>query len=351
MTVAGVMSGSSLDGLDIAIVHFEKEDQWQLLWSAAVPYSTDWVQRLRSYTQLSAIDYIRFKSEYSYYIGKLLRKAFSEYQGKIDYVSFHGHTIIHLPNEGITEQIGNGGIIAAMLNLATLTDFRVQDVARGGVGTPLAPLVEITLFKGHQYYLNLGGIANLSIMNADGHVIAYDVCPCNQVLNHYSQLKGKDFDSGGEMARNGSLDRSLLAFLDSIPYLAQEPPKSLDNNWIVESFIPRFPHCNAEDALHTYTHWMAKSIAHEVGYGDAPSSLMSTGGGTHNTYFMQVLEEQLADKNCSLYIPDTDLIDYKEAMLMALLAKNYLENRSNVLSSVTGASSDTIGGALYKIPQ
>jgi len=297
------MSGSSLDGLDIAIVEFGSENEWKLLWSHDLTYSEDWVLRLKKYQTLSATEYIQLSFDYSYLIGHTLSKALPQYPGEIDYLSFHGHTLMHLPEKGITEQIGNGGIIAALVGIPTITDFRTQDVAKGGVGTPLAPLVELNLFSGYDYYLNLGGIANITKLTNIDDIIAYDVCPCNQVLNYYSNLKGKDFDEDGNMARSGSRLDEVENYLDTIPFFSLPPPKSLDNNWIINNVIPNFPGGKIEDVLHSYTHWMANCIAKEVDVQSNPTSMMVSGGGAHNTYFMACLKSELIKRDCGLYIP------------------------------------------------
>lgn len=349
MVIAGVMSGSSLDGLDIAIVEYNSNNSWDLLWTYDQAYSEEWVERLKNYQELSAVKYITLKSDYSKYISNLLLEAFALFKGKIDYVSFHGHTLMHLPDKGITEQIGNGGILAARLGISTITDFRIQDVIKGGVGTPLAPLVELNLFKGYDYYLNLGGIANITSIKSEGDISAYDVCPCNQVLNYFSNKVGKAYDDSGSLARKGAKDTALINFLDTVSYFQLDPPKSLDNNWIMEEFVPKIPSGNVEDILHTYCNWMAKCIADEVAEIKESTSLMVSGGGAHNVYFMECLQISLAKKNCNLFIPSKKIIDYKEAILMSLMAYKYLQGEKNVLSSVTGASSDSIGGALYKV--
>lgn len=349
MIIVGVMSGSSLDGLDIAVVQFNEKTDWKILWTYDTPYSKDWVERLKKYSQLSATEYILFKSAYSKYIGELLKDALSSYSEPVDYISFHGHTLMHLPEKGITEQIGNGGVLAALLKIPTITDFRTQDVTMGGVGTPLAPLVEINLFPGHDYYLNLGGIANITKFGLSKNIIAYDVCPCNQVLNYYSNLVGKGYDEEGNLARKGAKNEDVVEFLNSIPYFRLEAPKSLDNNWIIDEMIPNMPTGKVEDMLHTYCNWMSSCIANEVGVNKDKTSMMVSGGGVHNTYFMECLKRELGKINCELHIPSNSIIDFKEAILMSLMACKYLKGKSNVLSAVTGASSDSIGGALYKV--
>ena len=349
MVIAGVMSGSSLDGLDIAVVEYSSNNSWNLLWTHDRAYSHEWVKKLKNYQHLSAVEYIALKCDYSKYIGTLLLEAFSAYGRNVNYISFHGHTLMHLPEKGITEQIGNGGILAALLGIPTITDFRIQDVTKGGVGTPLAPLVELSLFKGHDYYLNLGGIANITLIESDVVTHAYDVCPCNQVLNHYSNKLGKAYDEGGSMARRGTKNTDLIDYLSTVSYFRLDTPKSLDNNWIVKEFIPNIPTGKIEDILHTYCNWMAKCIADQMVEKGNTTSLMVTGGGAHNTYFMECLQASLASKNCNLFIPSKEIIDFKEAILMTLMANKYLLGEINVLSNVTGASSDSIGGAMYKV--
>ncbi|MDF1694529.1 MAG: anhydro-N-acetylmuramic acid kinase [Saprospiraceae bacterium] len=351
MIVAGVMSGSSLDGLDVAIVRLDGEGDWSLCATYACPYNDTWVRNLKEYEKLSAVEYIAFKVDYSKYVSELLKDMLSEFNGSIDYISFHGHTLMHLPHDHITEQIGNGGILAAILGIPTITDFRIQDVQKGGVGTPLAPLVERDLFSGYDYYLNLGGIANITYVEEKVIQLAYDVCPCNQVLNHFSNTLGREYDEGGLLARSGSFLSSVIDFLQTFPFFKTPPPKALDNNWIKKDFIPGFPSGKAEDLLHTYTKWMADCIANEIHEDGNPKTLFVSGGGAHNSYFMECLQIALKDRNCDLKIPSKEIIDFKEAILMSLLAYKYVTDQVNVLCSVTGAHSDSIGGALYKVPQ
>lgn len=346
MIIAGVMSGSSLDGLDIAIVEFV-DSEWSIIDTIALPYSPIWEDRLRKYYSLSALEYIAFKYDYAHYIGQELKSAFIKSQNKVDYISFHGHTLVHDPSAGYTEQIGNGGIIAGITGISTLTDFRSQDVALGGVGTPLAPFFDVNYVEGYTYYLNLGGIANITSLAA-GSIAAYDICPCNQVLNYYSNILGFPYDNGGEIASNGKYCQDISDYFSSYTYFEKPAPKSLDNNWIREVFIDGIPEGSPEDTLHTYCVWMANCISEQI-KSDSKSKLYSTGGGSLNTFFMSQLRGALEKKNCELIVPNREMIDFKEAILMAALAKNYLDGKTNVLSEVTGASRDSIGGALYKI--
>jgi len=345
MTIAGVMSGSSLDGLDIAIVDLKRNGSWELKDTFAMAYDNEWIERLQQFHTLSASEYVKLKYDYSYLIGGMLKDIFSD-QNTPEYISFHGHTLMHSPENGFTEQIGNGAILANITGVPTITEFRNGDIARGGQGTPLAPIVEVSLFKGYDYYLNLGGIANITKVTSK-KVVAYDICPCNQVMNHFSQILNQEYDKGGELAKNGTYRLSISKYLDTISYFSQAPPKSLDNNWIRKEFIPHLPNENPQDVMHTYARWMANHISKQVESND--SKMLVSGGGTHNTFFIQLLKEALNKKNCILEIPSKEIIDFKEAILMTVLAQKYLTNESNVLSSVTGSKKDTIGGALHKV--
>jgi len=348
MIIAGVMSGSSLDGLDVALVRFDDSNQdWLLLETYARDYTEAWVDRLRNYYELSAPAYVRLKYDYSHLIGDMLQQVLGRSSYEVDYISFHGHTLMHHPELGFTEQIGNGGIIAGITNVPTLVDFRNQDIALGGVGTPLAPLADVELFKGYDYYINLGGIANVTAVDGD-QIAAYDLCPCNQVLNHYSLLLGHPYDDGGQMARSGEFIQPVADYFQSFDFWSRPAPKSLDNNWIRTELIPDIPAGSARDILHTYVVWMADCIARQLDI-DRSCTMLVTGGGAHNTFFMEQLRLRLAPQGCKIDAVGGDIIDYKEAILMALLAKKYLSDQSNVLSQVTGASRNSIGGALYKI--
>jgi anhydro-N-acetylmuramic acid kinase len=346
MIIAGVMSGSSLDGLDVALVRFNG-DEWRVVSTFCSEYTDKWVQRLKDYHLLSASEYIEFKFEYSRYIGEILTSIFDNTEEKIEYISFHGHTLVHKPADGYTEQIGNGGIIAGITGIPTIVDFRTQDVALGGVGTPLVPFLELTYLHGYDYYLNLGGIANIT-RSRNHEISAYDICPCNQVLNHFSQARGMKYDKDGMMASSGAYIEALDAYFSDHPYFESKPPKSLDNNWIREVFIPGIGKYKIEDILNTYCKWMANSIADQVDMS-FDSRLYCTGGGTHNLYFISLLKTALKERKCELVVPSREMIDYKEAILMSALAKHYIDGKHNVLSSITGASKDSIGGAMYKV--
>lgn len=346
MRIAGVMSGSSLDGVDVAIVDFLSISEWEIVSCHLIPYTHEWVDRLRGYYELSARDYIAFQYAYSYYLANLLKPVIKE--KSVELVSVHGHTLLHDPKRGFSEQIGNGAIISAKTGVPCVTDFRNGDMALGGQGTPLAPIVDQILYSGHDYYLNLGGIANITIIR-DNNISAYDICPCNQVLNHFSQKLGHEYDKGGQLARSGQKRDDLISYFDSWSYFSAPPPKSLDNNWIREQFIAGIPNVRIVDIVHSLSFWMTDAIANQIiTIHGVAQSMLCTGGGTHNHFLVELLSERLAARGCQLVVPDAEVIDYKEAVLMALLGHLYITDQRNVLGSVTGALRNSIGGALYK---
>lgn len=347
MLIAGVMSGSSLDGLDVALVSFEQEGQWSIVDTYARKYPADWVGKLKKYHLCTALQYIELKYQYSYLIGNMLNDILSANSHQVDLVSFHGHTLTHNPESGYTEQIGNGGIISALTKTSVITDFRNADIASGGVGTPIAPIADQELFPGYRYYLNLGGIANITSIKS-GEISAYDICPCNQILNFYANRLGEEFDRSGKLAYSGQYISEIEHYLNNIVYFKSPSPKSLDNNWIRTEFLPNIPEADPKDVLHTYTNWMAHCIADQVKREDSQSKLLATGGGAHNIYFIDQLTKALDVKNCQVVVPSKNIVDNKEAILMALMGYKYLVHQPNVLGQVTGADIDTLGGALHK---
>jgi len=340
------MSGSSLDGLDMAVIDI-KESGYQLLHTATTPLSTDITERLKAYNSLSPLEYIKLEKDFS----KSLAQSIITFLAPLDYhvslIGVHGHTIVHIPNEGLTIQLGNGGIISAMTGIDTITDFRIQDITKGGEGTPLVSIADINLFSGYDYYLNLGGIANITC-TTNGNLIAYDICPCNQVLNHLSKkYYDLPYDDKGKIARSGKLIKDYIKEIDSFDYWNKKAPKSLDNNWIKQEFIANVDNSpSAENQLNTMTRWIAEKIAAAITEND--TSVYITGGGAYNTFLIECLETLTSEQNIDLIIDDQKIVDYKEAILMAYLAYLRITTQHNVLSQVTKAESNSIAGAYYK---
>lgn len=348
MNVAGVMSGSSLDGLDIAVVRFLNQG-YELLECTTIPLSQSWKSRLEGFDGLSTLEFLKLEKDFSSYLGETILTYLQTISTKVDLLGVHGHTIVHTPEDGLTHQLGHGGIISAITKVDTVTDFRMQDVSKNGVGTPLVSILEHTLLSGYDYYLNLGGIANIT-KTIDNSILAYDICPCNQVLNFIAKnYAGVPYDNNGEMARNGSVVHGVLEDIDFEDYQNATAPKSLDNGWIKDHFINRMKEVKSpEDYLSTITHWIAEQISNQIESTDQEREILITGGGAYNSYLIELISDNIKQKNCKVIIPEPALIDFKEAILMAYMAILRVQGKHNVLSTVTHADSDTIAGAYYK---
>jgi len=357
----GLMSGSSLDGLDIAYVEFElRENQisnWQLLIADTIPLSEQWQVRLHNLPSQSAINFAKTNTFFAHYMGDLVNNFIAKHQIDPDFIASHGHTIYHYPDKRMTVQIGDGGALAAITGYPVINDFRTQDIAINGEGTPIAPIADKLLFEGYDFYLNIGGIANISC-NANGKFIAFDIAPANQVLNAIAQQLDLDFDKDGYIASQAEVDNNLLEELTALEYFKKPYPKSLDNVWIRQQVLPIvFNHENSWDnKLNTVTQLLAqqtvlsiKDIIAKENLSKNQYSLLTTGGGTKNKFLIDCINHYSLEKlNIDITVPDEKIIDYKEAILMALMGVLRIENIPNCISSVTGAKWDTIGGAIYQ---
>jgi len=351
----GVMSGSSLDGLDIAFAEFqENAGKWsyEIKNAACYEYGEDWIEKLKKATSLSAKDYQLLHAAYGHYIGeqinKFIRDNNLQYQTAL--ISSHGHTTFHYPEQKMTAQLGEGSAIAAETQLPVVTDLRSMDLAFGGQGAPIVPIGEKFLMGDYQYFLNLGGIANISF-NVE-HYTAFDICAANRVLNMLANETGKEFDTGGEMARAGKINDALFQNLNALDYYRQPFPKSLANEFGTEIVYPliRDSGCEIKDALRTYVEHIVIQIKNSISNSRLithDSRLLATGGGVFNTFLIERLKDQLKELNVEVIIPNEDLAKFKEALIMAFMGVLRWRQEYNVLSSVTGAARDSIGGALW----
>lgn len=357
MKILGLMSGSSCDGVDAAICKFweeEEELKYELLNTASFQFSTELKEALENSAQLDLPKLKSLEAKFSKFLSTKVNDYIRD-AGTIDYLASHGHTVLHQPAESYTLQIGLGSIISAETGIPTICDFRSLDMAYGGQGAPVAPIADKYLFAGHRFYLNLGGIVNISSL-VDDKIVGYDIAPCNQMLNALSNIKGLDYDDGGKLAASGRLNDKLLQNLLSHEYLSQGYPKSLDNSWVQSNFTnPTLAFDDTvENKLYTSVEFMAIAIADELkkisaseNVSIANSTVFCTGGGAFNNHLMNRIgfhSEQLGVKTV---IPETDIIEYKEAMLMALMGYLRLKEQPNCLASVTGASKDCSGGVIY----
>ena len=355
------MSGSSLDGLDISYCQYttsEEHVNWELLQAETIEYPQKWVTRLGKLPYQDALVFAKTNTYFGHYLGELVNQFIHKHKIDPDFVSSHGHTIFHYPDKRITVQIGDGAALAAITGLPVINDFRTQDIAIDGEGTPLAPAADRYLFPGHDFYMNIGGISNITC-NINGRYIAFDISPANQVLNFLAEQLDMDFDRDGEVARSGKMDEKLLAVLNDFDYFEKRYPKSLGNGWIRETFIPTFIRFDSswEDKLHTATRQIAvqtaksmQAICLKEGLSKSQYELFITGGGALNCYLIECIQEETNKLGITtnIKLPSKSIIDFKEAILMGLLGVLRVENRPNCFKSVTGARRDTIGGAIHQ---
>lgn len=344
------MSGTSLDGLDIAFCTFSHDKgKWaySIVNAETNKYNPDWSLKLKNAHQLTGEKLVHLHSEYGELLGKKVSVFIKKYKIKsVDFVSSHGHTIFHNPQKGYTFQIGNGASIAAESGLKVVCDFRTIDVALKGQGAPLVPIGDRLLFSEFNFCLNLGGFSNISFESGKKR-IAFDICPVNTVLNYLSSAKGKSYDKGGAMARSGQVSATLLKKLNGLAYYKTNKPKSLGREWLESYFLPiiNSSSISIEDKLATVTEHVAIQVARVIEGSTNRGKVLVTGGGAHNSYLISKLKEKLPSHN--IIVPSYDLVNYKEALVFAFLGVLKIENRINTLCSVTGATIDSRGGVVY----
>lgn len=355
--VIGVMSGSSLDGLDIAFVELHANSgKWDfdIIKAETVPYSGEWVEKLRNAIHLDTKNYLLLHSEYGHYIGRQVKDFIERHNlsYKVALVSSHGHTTFHIPPY-MTAQLGDGSAIAAETGLPVISDLRALDLAYGGQGAPIVPVGEKLLLSDYQFLLNIGGIANISVSHPTEY-IAYDVCPANRVLNMIVAKKGLTFDDGGSIASTGHVNTGILQDLNRQGYYGKAYPKSLANDFGTDTIFPLLERgqLTDEDALCTYTEHIAVQVSAEIEkhihrLGLPNARMLVTGGGAFNRYLVGRLRHYLEPMRVEVDIPDPVLVNFKEALIMALLGVLRWRDEPTTLSSVTGASRDSIGGAVW----
>lgn len=394
------MSGTSLDGLDVAYCEFfrpysasqvklkdmdpkmlehdlkqqrdyekhygnflqlDGKDLYCNVFAATTyKYPASWRDRLMSMCHASAADYALMNEDFGHFIGKKVVKFMSTHYGTVDYIASHGHTVFHQPDTGFTAQIGSGDAIAAEVGLPVVFNFRALDVALGGQGAPLVPIGDRILFGNYDACLNLGGIANISY---DGKAkvavptsgdslfqaamkeprIAFDIVPCNMALNYIAGKVGKEYDESGLLARGGKVDEALLEALNGLAYYRQAAPKTLGKEWFDQNMRPLLEasSLSASDLLCTLTEHIAGQIAAVVN-ANRQTTMLVSGGGAYNVFLIERLR-QLAP-SCEIVIPHKTVIEFKEAIIFALLGYLRVMGQTNVLHSATGAHKDCVAG-------
>ncbi|HEY8690582.1 MAG TPA: anhydro-N-acetylmuramic acid kinase [Chitinophagaceae bacterium] len=353
--VIGLMSGSSLDGLDIAFVQLQENGgKWsfEILNTDCYEYNIEWIVKLKNAIGLTALDYQLLHTEYGHYLGKQVN-IFIEKNNlhhQVNLISSHGHTTFHLPEKLMTAQLGDGAAIAAETQLPVVTDLRAMDMALGGQGAPIVPIGEKLLLDDYTYFLNLGGIANISA-NINDRFVAFDVCAANRVLNMLAEDKGFAFDDGGKIAAAGNINNNLLQKLNELEYYNQPYPKSLANDFGIETVFPiiKRSSISVEDAMRTYVEHIVFQIRNAI-TDQLPlvsGELLATGGGAFNTFLVERLKALLNENKIEVIVPGKNLVNYKESLIMALIGTLRWREEYNVLASVTGAKRNSIGGALW----
>jgi len=341
------MSGTSLDGIDLALVTFNYNTNWafKIEKAGTIPYSKEWLKRLKSLVNYSKEELEDLDTDYSIRLAKVINNFIEKNNIKtIDAVCSHGHTALHRPDEGLTYQIGNLPILAAKLRQTVVCDFRVQDVAFGGQGAPLVPIGDELLFKDYDYCVNLGGFANVST-TIDSKRIAFDICPVNIVLNHYVSKLGLAYDDEGKLASKAMINQELLNKLNRLQFYTLAYPKSLGLEWVKDEVFPLIDKfsLSVEIILRTAVEHIAIQISKVISE-KGQTSVLVTGGGVFNTFLIERIK---ALSNNKIVIPSKEIIEYKEALIFGFLGVLKLRNETNCLASVTGASKDHSSGNIY----
>lgn len=347
--IVGVMSGTSLDGIDLVYVSFYNTDG---LWSfkihvaETVRYPKKWFQILKQLVSKSITDIENIDTHYTIYLAKVIKEFIKKNAiDDLDAVCSHGHTALHEPDKGLTYQIGNLPSLFEFLQETIVCNFRVQDVALGGQGAPLVPIGDALLFTDYDYCLNLGGFANIST-ELQGHRIAYDICPVNIVLNHYVSILKLDFDNEGQLASTGKIQTDLLDALNALAFYKQSYPKSLGLEWVQRHVFPLIDSYNlsTKDILRTFVEHVAIQISKEINRTSS-SRVLLTGGGAYHTFLIHQLKNKTLH---TLIIPDMSIIEFKEAIVFGFLGVLKLRGEVNCLSRVTGAKHDHSSGIIFK---
>lgn len=343
ITVTGIMSGTSLDGLDVARVKFFLSESacwtFELEEFKCFEFPEDLRSELKNSMNLSGLDLSKLSHKWA----RFAAECASKLKGASELVASHGHTVFHQPENGFTVQIGSGATLAANVGLPVVCDLRSLDVAHGGTGAPLIPIVDELLFPEYDACINLGGFSNISL-KGDGELLAWDIGPCNNLLNKLANEADLEYDMDGGLASSGEILDHMLSELLSFSYHSQSPPKSLGMEWINTNLLPvleKFADAPLESRLHTSVEYIAKTISVALPAG----KVLVTGGGAKNTYLIDRLKA--LSPSSDIIVPNPQLIDSKEALGFAFLGLLRWRGEENVRNSVTGARIPSSGGAVW----
>ena len=340
----GLMSGTSLDGLDICHVKFSKSENWsfEILATETISYKENWKLKLQNANQLSAEDLLALDKEFGFFLGEktqefILKQNISE----LDVIASHGHTVFHQPHRKFTLQIGDGRAIKIITNKTVVYDFRSQDVLMGGNGAPLVPIGDELLFSEFDACLNLGGFSNISLKKNEER-IAFDISPVNVVLNFFAEKLGKKYDENGDFAKNGNINLAILEQLNALNFYKKQHPKSLGIEFVNAEIFPLLNNETPETILATFTEHIAIQIS-KVFNENQLKKVLVTGGGAFNAYLIEKLKEKTTSE---IIIPDEKIINFKEALIFALMGVLRMNNEANVLCSATGSSANHSSGII-----
>lgn len=345
--VIGVMSGTSLDGIDLVYAAFNFDGNWrfEIICAETLPYDKHWEKKLKDLVLLTESELQKIDKDYTVYLASTINRFIHKYKiPDIDAICSHGHTALHQPKKKLTYQIGNLPNLSTLLQQTVVCDFRVQDVRLGGQGAPLVPIGDALLFSEFDYCLNLGGFANIST-DINNKRIAYDICPVNIVLNHYVNQLGFDFDDRGSIASTGTVNKDLLNQLNNLDFYKEPYPKSLGLEWVYKNVVPLMDSFKLEinDILRTFVEHIAFQISEEINH-KKNASVLITGGGVYHKLLIDKLKEKTDN---TIVIPQKTIIEFKEALIFAFLGVLKLRGDVNCLQSVTGAQYNHSSGAIF----
>jgi anhydro-N-acetylmuramic acid kinase len=344
----GLMSGTSVDGLDISAAYYSKKKDkysFEFINGKTVLYNNEWKEKLLNAEYLSARDLQKLQVDFAKFCGEEVNIFLEKNHLQANFIASHGHTVFHQPELGYTLQIGCGATIAAKTGILTISDFRQKDVALGGQGAPLVPIGDLYLFSDYNICINLGGFANVSLKK-NGSIVAFDICPLNIVLNELCKKINLPYDNEGIIARNGKLDNNLLKQLNEIEFYKSQHPKSLGAEWVKDKITPLLKNFEEEisiyDLICTYTEHAATQIANKI--PENSNKVLISGGGAFNKYLLERIQLKT---QAQIYVPELNIINYKEAVVFGFIGYLRIHSEINVLKSVTGAKKDSCSGVIH----
>jgi len=347
-TATGLMSGSSLDGVDLATCSFQCEGStwsYRILAAETLPYPARLKEALVRAMSWDETKTDKLDRDLGTFYGEMVRKFHERHRVWPDLVASHGHTLFHEPEKGITRQLGNGRTLAKEAGITVVCDFRSEDVLQGGQGAPLVPVGDELLFPEYDACLNLGGFANLSYRGPAGQRLAYDIGPANLALDAIAGMAGLTYDKNGTLAQQGQVDQELLAKMDGLDYYRKHPPKSLGREWFIGRFLPLIS--NREQGIPNLMATACEHIAAQVGKAvvqPGAESILATGGGALNRYLVGRLQVHTGHR---IRVPQKTLVNYKEALVFALLGILRTLGEVNCLASVTGGKRNISTGKIF----